>query len=508
MMIRSSGRMMKSGFLFCLLQAIALIIYLPILTNNFLADDYRVMNRVGLHGEIFVEGFFRPLSDISLYLNYMLAGVSPFIYYLTNIFFHGCCSFMIFIFCKRINFVKNPESDKSDFSIFAAVLFLTYPFHNESIAWIVGRASLLATFFGLACLLVASGNAGMKTKYFFSGLFYFIGLLAYESIFPLPVIVFLLSWARYKSVKIIIQWTLVFVMAIILHLVLRVHFSGVVTGEYGQDLFSLNLIRYLSNILKITGRMLLPPSDNSSLLVVCFIILIIFYIIHRIVQRPKLDLESAISSKENQILLMLAVALIVPITFSVSTRTSEGDRLLYFPSVFLCLLFSYLMVTNIRKPIVRIICLCFLIAYNIVFLEINNFHWKKASRITESVLEQVVTITGKSKEILLFNVPGEYKGAYIFRNAFKDALLIKGIDTADVNAINYLNHAEYQLLPDSIFPTQRNDSLYPAISVIVSGRSVSVKDFNKPGSQIQTILLSGKEELWYWNKHEFILLRR
>src|SRR6187431_1573881 len=111
MRIRPSGMMRKSGFVFCLLQVIALVIYLPILTNNFLADDYRVMNRVGLHGEMFVPGFFRPLSDISLYLDYMLAGMSPMIYYFTNIFFHACCSFMIFIFCRRINFVKITETD-------------------------------------------------------------------------------------------------------------------------------------------------------------------------------------------------------------------------------------------------------------------------------------------------------------------------------------------------------------------------------------------------------------
>jgi hypothetical protein len=504
--ILDSGLLRKNLVVFCLLQLIAVIIYFPVLTNNFLADDYRVMNRVGLHGEVIVHGFFRPLSDISLYLNYMMAGFKPLIYYLTNIFFHAWCSFMIFILCGRTDLIPASESDKRVFSWFAALLFLTYPFHNESIAWIVGRASLLATFFGLACLLVATRNGSSKSRYFFAGLFYFIGLLAYESIFPLPAIVILLSWNRYKSISIVIRWIGVFVAGIILHLIMRIYFSGVVTGEYGQEIFSLNIVRYISNFFKIIGRMLLPPTDNSTLLVMAFLVLIISYIASRIIQKIKRKKQSPTSVYENRIIIMFAIALIVPFTFSVSTRTSEGDRLLYFPSVFLCMLFAFVLVTRLNSRSMRLVILGCLLIYNIIFLEINNFHWKKASEITDLVLKQVGTISGKSKDILLFNVPGEYKGAYIFRNALEDALLIKGIDTSIVHPVNYLNHAEDQLLPAKILPVEHNDSIYIGKNVVLSRRTVVVKDVNRPRIPPVIIMLTGKEELWYWDKHNLTRL--
>src|SRR5579871_3652800 len=82
--------------LFCIAS---LLLFLPILHNSFLSDDFAVMKRVGADKTIFIRGFFRPLSDVTLYLNYRIGGFNPKGYYLFNILLHGINSYLLFRFC-------------------------------------------------------------------------------------------------------------------------------------------------------------------------------------------------------------------------------------------------------------------------------------------------------------------------------------------------------------------------------------------------------------------------
>src|SRR5450631_1599475 len=119
----------------------SLLLFFPGVNRTFASDDFLVMKRVGLDKVIFIKGFFRPLSDITLYFNYLLGGFDPAGYYLLNIFMHGVSSFLLFRFCLRWKWADD-EKDQRKYAALAALLFLCYPFHNESIVWVLGRASL------------------------------------------------------------------------------------------------------------------------------------------------------------------------------------------------------------------------------------------------------------------------------------------------------------------------------------------------------------------------------
>ena len=489
----------RYGLVFTVLVIFAFVLYFPIINNSFASDDFKVMNRVGLHRDVLAPGFFRPLSDITLYLNYLLSQFNPITYYLTNILLHACCSFMIYCFCMKAAFISSSFKDKQFFAIVTSILFLTYPFHNESIAWIVGRASLLAAFFGIACLLVVVSDMRTGPKFFYAGLFYFVGLLAYESIFPIPAIVIILIWRSDKKYRPLINWTLMFSILLFIHFILRKSFSGGMTGDYGQDIFSPQIQRILFNILKISGRMFLPPSDNSTLLLFAFSLISCSFLavfIAGIIKNRKF------SQRQNEIFFsgLLLTSLIVPFAFSISTRTSEGDRLLYFPSMFLCMFLGYLLTNKMKNRIAGNIIILGLLSYNISFLEINNLHWKKASAISNTILSQMSEICCRDKNITIVNIPGEYMGAYILRVGFKEAMLLRNLDTSGIYAINFINHAEYMSLPSQIEPVRVNDTIYLGKSIRLYGKTLLVSDFSNGEQRSIEIPEDRKHEIWYWNK--------
>ena len=70
------------------------------------------------------------------------------------------------------------------------------------------------------------------------------------------------------------------------------------------------------------------------------------------------------------------ISLLIPIAFGVSTRTSEGDRLLYFPSCFICMLLIAAILLIFKNASVRWLWFSGITIYFLCFLEINNMRWE------------------------------------------------------------------------------------------------------------------------------------
>jgi hypothetical protein len=493
----------KTWASFSIFIGIAFILYFPILNNEFASDDFNVMRRVGLEGKVIVNGFFRPLSDITLYFNYWMGKFNPVYYNVFNVAIHGITSFIFYLFCKRSASLYFGIKQNETFAWIVAIIFITYPFHNESVVWVVGRASLMAAFFGVACLLAVVSDINIRLKYFLAGLFYFIGLSSYESIFPIPVMVLILVWKKEQSYRSLITWIIVFGAFLTAHFILRISFSENITGSYAEGIFSLSYRTYFSHFFKILGRMFLPPMENSLLLTVLFVVVVILFLIGGLLIFFN-SKYSEVRMAAGKAFLLLLVSLIVPVTFAVSTKTSEADRLLYFPSLFLCFIYGLIILEMITIARLRSVFFCVLLIYNIVFLQLNNNNWKTASQITKSTLAELEVHSKENANMLVLNIPGEYKGAYILRNGFYDALVLKNIDTAFIRAINYINHEEYQSLPDRITPVYRNDSVYIGNSVVVYNKTIYSR--KKPTDPFRAFftLHNHTEAIWYWDKKTLV----
>ncbi len=499
--------------LFCLG---AFVLFFPILGRTFASDDFEVMRRVGM-GDFRTPGFFRPLSDLSLYVNYLLGAFGPAGYYAFNILVHGINSWLVYSFCQKWIWADK-QSRQDGYALLAALLFLCYPFHNEGIVWILGRGASLSTLFGLATFVVLVNDGSRGRRAIWGGVFYFIGMMAYEHVILLPLMCYILLWVREARRKEMIRWGVVLGVALLLHLTLRVVFSGGVFGQYQRNFFGSGWRRYAGNAGKVAARLLLPPTDDSRVLLagalglMGVLVIVIFVFFRRAGkvregrgdQRDWIDRLDRVDRRRQRrylkaLVYLLCAAVVVPVLSAVSTRTSESDRLLYFPSVFVCCILSYLVVLLQKERRWVVLVSVLLLGYMIFFLEKNNRNWVRASDMTRDILD----VTGRQPagaKIFVIGLPDERDGAYIFRLGFPQALLIGGRDTAGLVIVSHLKREEWLAEPDSI----RVNGVGGAGGVLFISPGTTIRRWGMDSVEVENAgrsWLAGRaDRVLYWNK--------
>ncbi|GAO41198.1 hypothetical protein [Flavihumibacter petaseus] len=477
---------------------IAFVVYFPVLTKSFAADDFLVMYRI-IHQQNFLEeGFFRPLSDISLYCCYLLSGINPIAYNLFNLLLHVANACLLYIIILQLPF---GAGDKKIPAFFAGLIFLVYPFHNEAIVWVVGRASNLSCFLGFLVIILAL-YSGTGKAIVWSALLYFLALSTYETVVTLPAIVALLLFWKGESRRRICYWMGALSLTLGANLIVRKLVGAVMAGAYGSRIFDFRPAEFLMKVSKVFGRLWFPPMEASAwligftLLAGMAIVLTAVYIYR--------NRYSAFTGFSVLFLCLLAAAA-VPFLFGVSTRTIEGDRLLYFPSFFLCafLIYSISSVVTMRQ-------FCFsvtgIVIYFLCFLLVNNRIWLEAASRTQHILTGVKELRAAPGQLLLANVPGDYRGAMVLRNGFYAALLLQGTDTSGISLL--LNdELTPDLMPDSVLVPQQAGS-----NCLAVGRSFPICG----SGAIVTAPIAGdtilhtfsRSNVYFWNNYRFMALKQ
>ncbi|MFH1999321.1 MAG: hypothetical protein ABIK28_06550, partial [Planctomycetota bacterium] len=99
-------------------------------TQPFAAEDIR---SIGI-------GYYRPLTTLTLMLNYAMGGSDPSVYHWTNVLLHLVCSIVVFFLVRA--FMLKPWP-----CLIVALLFALHPSRTENVAWICGRTDILAGLF-------------------------------------------------------------------------------------------------------------------------------------------------------------------------------------------------------------------------------------------------------------------------------------------------------------------------------------------------------------------------
>ncbi len=92
-------------------------------------------------------GFYRPLTMATYAINYALARFNVAAYHFTNVLLHILTAFCAYLLLQLI--FRNEL-----LALLAGVLFVIYPVHTEAVAYISGRADLLAALFILISFIV------------------------------------------------------------------------------------------------------------------------------------------------------------------------------------------------------------------------------------------------------------------------------------------------------------------------------------------------------------------
>ena len=188
-----------------LLVFLGLVVYFNSLSNGFVYDDYgtvvenRYISQPGrLLKAIFspsyykfagLEASYRPVSTLSYFLIYSVAGLNPFYYHLANLILHILNAILVYwlayiILQHRLR------------ALMAGLLFACHPVLSEAVNSISYNDDLLTAFFFLLSLIVYCRIRTEKLvlnigPYLGALLLYFLGLLSKEMVITLPVMVVL-----------------------------------------------------------------------------------------------------------------------------------------------------------------------------------------------------------------------------------------------------------------------------------------------------------------------------
>jgi hypothetical protein len=440
---------------------IAAAAYSSNLNSYFLSDDFVQIGKV-MHGDFAVAwgrehgGFFRPLFILSYIIDSRIWHNRPFGFHLTNVLVHALNSFLVFKLGSQLfQHLKLPGKAVKVTAGAAAVLFLLHPSHTEAVTWISGRADLLATFFCLASMwsyfvFVKARRIAHLVLALVLGV---VALLAKESAICLPFLILIVGLHRARGRRLLVDVGLFggIVMAFIL---VRATFLGSVVGGYGsgQHLnFAPGWLR--DRLLEAAGRSILPtvPATWSwflfkplqSPLFILIALAILAAAAGAIVFRRR-RYEAAERQRQNRLLLTLLglflSALLPVINLRLYLYQPLGERFLYLPTVFSCLLLAYLSIILIRNYKVWLVVFICTVGFYGWRLQAANELWSDAAQLTRSIKDDLTAAA--SPHLTILNAPDNLRGVPVFHNGLPEAVQLfqtqQAIESVEINAFQTL----------------------------------------------------------------------
>jgi len=480
---------------------LALLLYFPVLNNAFLSDDYDSLYRILVEKRVIYKEYLRPLTDVAFYFNYLLSGLNPASYYWFNIAVHVLSSFMVYKIA--LQYKMYPERQQIRFAVISGLLFLLYPFHSEPIFWLTARISSLAC---LAALMAIYWSLKYDNSWFYVyvGLVCFIvGLLGYESIIILPVIILVLNWYSTASKKELLKVFVMWMAVAFLFIIARHFISGNIINHYNERMWKTDTIReYVFRVLKTVMRLFVAPQESERGIILYSLIAGAMVFVAHLFMLKNTNTGKEQKRKYFYIVLALVISMILPMTFGISTKTSEGDRLLYFPSVFLCMGVTFIVFSLFSNVRLQLSLIILLLAYFVSPITVSIKTWESASKSANGLLQ--VLSAHKTENIVLLNVPEDIRGAYVFRNGLKKAITLNGLDTNKINIINYYkgNELDNGNKP-YYFKKDNNASIYPGLNIAFDLNSITISE---QGTN-KIVKLQPTDKIFYWDKISYQFLK-
>jgi len=131
-----------------------------------------------------------PLTLVSFQLNYVTAGLQPWMYHLTNLLLHAANALLVMGLLRML--LTHDSSRTREGArlavILCGLLFAVHPLHTEAVVWIAGRKDLLSTFFALLSFIAyLRYRKGSRRAYALSIVTFLLALLAKVTPLTLPV---------------------------------------------------------------------------------------------------------------------------------------------------------------------------------------------------------------------------------------------------------------------------------------------------------------------------------
>ncbi len=333
-----------------LIPIFILAVYFQSISNPFsLFDDLAIVEHYGINSTLTFwdvispsGGFYyRPLVNLSYWLDFQLWGMDSTFMHLENIVVHLLNVFLVFLIASRLTITSGIKS----LPVLSALLFGLHPINSESVNWIAGRTDIYAgmfVFIAVYCLIRAVQEQSTRFALLAFGVA-FIGVLAKETaIMFIPAAFLVITYwpvmlqdvAMYKTwrtrfllILIPISTCLVSLLLILIYLKGRGDNAIAIIFEGGSNIF----IRSFEAFGFYVKKTLLPLPLNMAIVEVSPL-----YLLVGIISLGVLVLtfrRAGISG----IFLALSVLFTLPALIIATTSftwTPFGERYLYIPSAF------------------------------------------------------------------------------------------------------------------------------------------------------------------------------
>lgn len=331
-----------------LLTAAILAVYFPAIGNGFhTVDDpaiFAFFSSPPPLASILLPGhsyYYRPLVELSFYLDSRLWGMEPSIMHLENVLLHVTNTLFVYYIAKRaaLHFQRCAAS----IPLFAALLFAIHPLNVEAVGWIAGRTDPLAAFFVLlTCWMWLCWLDGPRWWYGIAApVSYGLALLTKETSLAFLPFFFLvvLVWPSLPARRRVIAVGGAVLTVVCAFVVATAVWKGNVVS-FGRFLTrnGFDMARWLPEMLTSFGfyvkKLVIPLPLNFAITdvspvygvlgVMAVFLLVTLFLLCR---------ESALFFGTSAFMMLPALA----VTASRITWTPFAERYMYMPTAFLCL---------------------------------------------------------------------------------------------------------------------------------------------------------------------------
>ncbi len=437
----------QHGLVGITLVTLGFLLYYQTLGVGFLSDDWHAVSVVKDTKNLFqffvtnivgttVGSSYGPMWNLTLFLQYQIFHLQPVGYHTVSIVTMIVTALGWYGFTRRLT---------KSFLIASAtaLLFVSFPSHVESVAWVSSQPHLIATAFYVAALYCYSVfSSQKKVKYYIAACGLVLGSLFTKEIGISVIALFFLIDVWFGTVsfkKIAVRKTLVHVLQyyvplitiLLVYMVMRRYTTGVVLGYYGSQSLIFSLPEMVEMAIRMTvGVFLSYPlresivagiMDYSHIVVACIIVIYagILWVCRKQISAIVL------------ITLGYASALIPYLTLHYNALSNEGERYTYLPSLFVSLGIAYCLhyiLSRFRggnKIYIGVLVLIVVVCINPV--QKKNNEWVQAGRIVRETLPTIKYVsTTTDTPIILVGLPDRIEGAQLFRNGTLLALELLG----------------------------------------------------------------------------------
>jgi hypothetical protein len=425
----------------------------------FQNDDFIYVSKAPL-GHYLYRTAFRPVSDLSLRADYFFYGENGGGFHVSNLLFHFLASVLLFFTARKWQRALKVGNEYGAIAHIAGLLFLVYPFHSESLLWTIGRGGSLVTIFFLGALNLILTEPLRWQHWFGANLAFAIGLFTYESIWLLPLVATLLVWIKNDRIRAntLEMWGLLFMWALLIvsFAARKVLINDFIGSPYlNTTHFELSPVKQAYKYATGFCRSFLPPMESSSwfLAASSLLILALALIIYHFLKTSQKRLQAS-----TPFIIFLITLLPVSI-LAVNTHTTESERFLYLPSAFLCLQ-AAVWINALATGWKRWIALVVLGGYSIFFLNDASKQFRMAGHWNQTTLQEIAKHEGQYQTIHVHELPASYKGAFMFRLGFEEALQWMCPDVQYDTLIIHSQQVVPKLEPLQVIATPDNQMQY------------------------------------------------